>query len=115
MKKVIDYKTAQANLQAVKKGLKTARSNVIELQNAETPDDEKIKKAESTVKAFETKVENAEKLVNDYKPGFFRRTSTYIGIGAATVLTGGVVLYFIFGRKPNDSTVESEDGNGDKI
>ena len=112
--KVNDYQSAMAEILKIKKGLKTAKANLVQFKKDEA-DDADIQKQESTIKSFKTKLKDAEENAKEFRPGFFKRTSTWVVFGIITLTAGAAAAAYAYTRVSTDEDAETPDGNGDTI
>jgi len=113
-----DYAEARKKIKAIKKRLATAKANLKKAESKKEPDEEVIKKRKATVLRFKTTLENAEKAAEKVRPGFFKRTSTWVAFGAVTTaafITGTVIVVLRNNSAEDDDSATDSHGNGDTI
>ena len=112
--KIHDYQSAKEEILSIKKGLRTAKTNLAQMKKEDPVDEEKVKKQEDTVKRFKARLNNAEEKAKEFQPSFFKRTKTWIGFAVITTLAGIATGAYLLTKKSSDETEEPE-GNGDSI
>jgi len=111
-----DYAEAKKEIERIKKSVSTATANLAEEKDKDEPDKAEIKKRKATLHRFESQLKNAEKAAEKVRPGFWKRTGTWVVFGVVTLIgAAGAGAAYVYFNQGDDEDNQPDDGNGDEI